>query len=311
MTHMSSYQCKSPVLFLVFNRPKVTARVFDAVRQAKPLKLYVAADGPRTDRKGEKELCLKVREIATSVDWDCDVKTLFRDQNLGCEKAVSEAINWFFENVEEGIILEDDCLPHLSFFEYCDLMVKKFRKDKSILSIAGTKFKCYPYSKSLLGYRSEIFFCWGWATWRDRWQNYTQDLNLILPIKSFSSRRAFAYWNHVIEQLKNYKVDSWAYRFGLLSIKHLKENIVPPCNLVQNIGFGESSTHTKVIPRHYLDLVASLDLVRRKGFGNVHFFDTLYYGQFCRFRWVRYLYYILMYVVYAVSTLTAKMLRIL
>jgi len=296
------YKCKSPVLFLVFNRPEVTEHVFEAIRQAKPSELYVAADGPRIDREGEAEICRKVREIATAVDWDCDIKTLFRDQNMGCGKAVSEAITWFFDNVDEGIILEDDCLPHDSFFEYCDLMLEKCREDESVWSITGTKFKCYPYSRKLLGYKSEVFFCWGWATWRDRWQHYTRDLDELLPIKKFSSSRASKYWSRAAEAVEKRQVDTWDYQFALLAVKHLKKHIVPPCNLVKNIGFGESSTHTKVIQRHYLDQWVAFDLSKRSHFRNTHFFDKVYYGQFCKHPLIRYLHYVLMYTIHAIST---------
>ena len=109
----------TPVLFVIFNRPDTTQKVFNAIRQAKPKQLFVAADGPREGKEGEKEKCEQVREIIEQIDWDCEVKTLFRDKNLGCKIAVSSAIDWFFENVEEGIILEDDCLPSQSFFWYC------------------------------------------------------------------------------------------------------------------------------------------------------------------------------------------------
>ena len=276
--HIMAYQCKSPVLFLIFNRPEVTARVFEAIRLARPAELYIAADGPRADRAGEAEICQEVRRIATAVDWDCEVKTCFRDQNLGCGKAISEAITWFFENVEEGIILEDDCLPHISFFEYCDRMLQRYLNDDSIWSIAGTKFRCYPYSRSLLGYKSEILFCWGWACWRNRWKYYTRDLNELLPIESFGSAVASRYWERVIASLNNSRVDSWGYRFALLSIKKSKKNIVPPCNLVRNLGFGESSTHTKVIPRHYSDAVFPVVYEKRSTLRDAGFFDNIYYG---------------------------------
>jgi len=100
-----AYQCKTPVLFLVFNRPDVTARVFEAIRQVKPPRLYVAADGPRRDREGEVAKCEEVRRIATAADWGCEVKTLFRVKNLGCRQAVFEGLNWFFKNETDGIIL--------------------------------------------------------------------------------------------------------------------------------------------------------------------------------------------------------------
>ena len=111
---------RSAVLFLVFNRPVTTQQVFEAIAAARPPRLYVAADGPRAGRPGETELCAEVRRIATAVDWPCEVRTLFREENLGCRRAVSGGINWFFEQEEEGIIIEDDVLPVPSFFDYCD-----------------------------------------------------------------------------------------------------------------------------------------------------------------------------------------------
>ena len=111
-------ELKTAVLFLVFNRPDTTRQVFEAIRQAKPPRLYVAADGPREGKLGEVERVKEVRTIATAVDWPCEVKTLFRDKNLGCKKGVSSAITWFFEQEKQGIILEDDCLPHLDFFSF-------------------------------------------------------------------------------------------------------------------------------------------------------------------------------------------------
>ena len=89
----------SPVLFLIFNRPETTQQVFSAIRKAKPPRLYVAADGPRSDYSNEAESCEIARSIATNVDWDCEVKTLFRERNLGCGLAVTSAIDWFFEFV--------------------------------------------------------------------------------------------------------------------------------------------------------------------------------------------------------------------
>lgn len=111
------HQLKIPVLFLVFNRLDTTKQVFEVIRQAKPQRLYVAADGPRADRPGENEMVQAVRDyVMDSIDWDCEINTLFQDHNLGCKHAVSGAISWFFENEEMGIILEDDCLPDLRFF---------------------------------------------------------------------------------------------------------------------------------------------------------------------------------------------------
>ena len=108
-----------PVLFLIFNRPDTTKQVFDAIRKARPKRLYVAADAPRVEKEGEAALCQQTRAIIKQVDWDCEVQTLFREENLGCQKAISSAIDWFFEHEEMGIILEDDCLPSPSLFSFC------------------------------------------------------------------------------------------------------------------------------------------------------------------------------------------------
>ena len=133
---------KSPVLFLVFNRPDTTRRVLEAIRQAQPSQLFIAADGPREGKSGEAEKCADVRRIVNEgIDWDCEVKTLFRDKNLGCKVAVSRAIDWFFEHVEEGIILEDDCLPHPTFFRFCEELLNKYRDDERIGQISGDNFQ--------------------------------------------------------------------------------------------------------------------------------------------------------------------------
>ena len=127
----------TPVLFLIFNRPDTTKQVFSAIQKARPPRLYVAADGPRSENPSEATSCELVRSIALNVDWECEVKTLFRDQNLGCRLAVSQAICWFFANEPEGIILEDDCLPSQSFFWFCHELLEEFRYDKQVVAICG------------------------------------------------------------------------------------------------------------------------------------------------------------------------------
>ena len=130
-------ELKTALLFLVFNRPDTTRQVFEAIRRAKPPRLYVAADGPREGKFGEVERVEEVRIIATAVDWPCEVKTLFRDKNLGCKKGVSSAITWFFEQEEQGIILEDDCLPNRSFFYFCEELLNLYKQNEKIYMISG------------------------------------------------------------------------------------------------------------------------------------------------------------------------------
>src|SRR4051794_25978263 len=130
-----SYRCKTPVAFLVFNRPETTRKVFEQIARARPGKLLVVADGPRRERTGEQELCRQVREVTEGVDWDCEVLTNYAEENMGCASRISSGIDWVFANVDEAIFLEDDCMPEPSFFRFCDEMLKRFRNDEQVMSI--------------------------------------------------------------------------------------------------------------------------------------------------------------------------------
>lgn len=240
-----------PVLFLIFNRPETTRRVFDEIRKAKPRKLFVAADGPRKNRPDETWKCDEARSIIQSVDWDCEVKTLFRDENLGCGKAVSSAISWFFEQVEEGIILEDDCLPHPSFFTYCETMLERYRDNPAVWNIGGAQ---YSYGRSTSGasyHFSALPVIWGWATWSDRWKHYRFDVS-DLPVRKL--RRALKsyfrngdmrrYWLWNLCLMKKHKVDTWDYQFTFSLWLNKGLALVADTNLISNIGFGNDATHT-------------------------------------------------------------------
>lgn len=241
--------CKSPVLFLVFNRPETTARVFAAIREAKPERLYVAADGPRADRPEERLKTEDVREIATAVDWTCEVKTLFRATNFGCRIAVSEAINWFFEHEEQGIILEDDCLPHPDFFPYCDVLLDSYAQDTRIGQINGCSFAVHinPESYAFTRYGT----VWGWATWRRAWKFCDVDLKQWPRMRTdkyaksvFPDRAERAHRRYLGDRLFRHEIDSWAYPWGLTRQYNHMLSITPCVNLVENIGFGADATHT-------------------------------------------------------------------
>ncbi|MEM0965502.1 MAG: nucleotide-diphospho-sugar transferase [Verrucomicrobiota bacterium] len=248
-----SYQCKSPVLFLVFNRPEQTAEVFQSIRNAKPSRLYVAADGPRDGRVGEAERCCRVREIALSVDWNCEVKTLFRGKNLGCGKAVSEGISWFFENEEMGIVLEDDVLVLPRWLAFADELLVRYKDDYRIGSISAQS----PNLESRVDqsyWFSSAFLCWGWASWRRVWRDFDFEIaDEGKGIRDFTSLHRFYYpfevrWNRVVERLRNNQVDTWDYRVQLCFFKNKYLSIVPSANAVTNIGFGEDATHTTGSP---------------------------------------------------------------
>ena len=162
----------APILFLIFNRPQLTARVFAAIREAQPSQLYVAADGPRSNRPGEADLCEQARRVINGVDWPCEVKTLYRQENLGCRQAVSSAITWFFDNVEAGVVLEDDCLPIESFFRFCSELLIRYRDDTRIGMISGNNHGFRIYDDSLSYSFSKHGAIWGWASWRRAWRLY-------------------------------------------------------------------------------------------------------------------------------------------
>jgi hypothetical protein len=240
-----------PILLLVFNRPDLTGEVLSVLRQLGPKRLYIAADGPRAAVEGEAELCRSTREIATTVDWECEVKTLFRDENLGCGPAVSRGITWFFEQVEEGIILEDDCLPSFSFFEFCKYGLAKFRHDARIGTISGDYFLPPDLLLEQPYYFSKYFQIWGWATWRRTWRKYRLDLsfeteeNWRLIFKEIHPTSLEAeYWLEVFRGLRKGAINTWDYQMMLISWRERFLHVAPTRNLVTNIGYRSDATHT-------------------------------------------------------------------
>jgi hypothetical protein len=243
-------QLDTAVLFLVFNRPDVTTKVFEAIRKAKPTRLYVAADGARADKQGEASKVNEVREIATCVDWKCEVKTLFRDENLGCKRAVSEGISWFFDHEEMGIILEDDCLPHQTFFSYCEELLERYKYDEKIALISGTTLS----DESSLNesyYFSRYPHIWGWASWRRVWLKYDLEFNNLYKLKennnfkkSFNNLQEYHYWINCFESVCSGKVNTWDYQMVYMSFIYSMLSIYPKKNQITNIGFSENATHT-------------------------------------------------------------------
>lgn len=243
----------SPVLFLVFNRLEATKRVFAEIRKAKPRKLFVAADGPRVGRKGEKEKCEEVRKyVLNNIDWQCKVKTLFRDKNLGCGKGPATAIDWFFKNVKEGIILEDDCLPNQSFFYFCEELLIRYRKEKRVFMIGGYNFTPESLNDANSSYRfSNIPHCVGWATWRRAWIKFNFDINYLpefIDNKIFDSiwsdKKIKRYWLNLFLEYYQKDLDIWDYQWAYAIWKNHGICIAPNRNLISNIGYDSDGTHT-------------------------------------------------------------------
>ena len=249
---MSEFKLTTSVLFVVFNRPETTIQVFETIRQAKPPRLYVAADGAREDKEGELEKVKQVREIVNQVDWDCEVKTLFRDKNLGCKIAISSAIDWFFEHEEIGIILEDDCLPHPTFFRFCEELLEKYRDDERIAMISGNNFQFGRKRTNYSYYFSRYPHIWGWASWRRAWKNYDVDMKIWSEIRNgnwlqdlFKDKKSVQYWANIFEKTYQGKINSWGYRWTFSCWIQNALTVIPNVNLVSNIGFGMDATHTK------------------------------------------------------------------
>ncbi len=237
------------VLFLVFNRLDTTKQVFEAIKEAKPPRLYIAADGARADKDGEDKKAQDVREfIMSNIDWNCEVKTLFREKNLGCKYAVSGAIDWFFENEEMGIILEDDCLPSRSFFWFCEELLLKYKDNMRVGEISGNNFQKGIQRGDGDYYFSIYSHIWGWATWKDRWKNYDIELDSIdnsTFINNMSLPKSTKiYWIKIFNKMKEKKIDTWDYQWTFTLWINNQLTVLPNINLVENVGFGEDATHT-------------------------------------------------------------------
>lgn len=243
---------KAPILFVVFNRKDIALQAFSKIREYTPKRLYIAADGPRPEVIGEDEICKSVKEeILKSIDWDCEINTLFSESNKGCGLGVSSAIDWFFKNEEFGIILEDDCIASTSFFKFVEELLHKYKNDQRIGMIAGHN-AVSNYSIKASYCFSKYKACWGWATWRRAWEN--QDINMTwlggeskmnVLLNSGYLSKDILNWKDKIKSILNSRVSAWDWQWYFSLSAQNQLCIFPGVNLVSNIGFGENATHTK------------------------------------------------------------------
>lgn len=242
-----------PVLLLGFNRPDKLPRVIEPLRSIQPRRVFIAIDGPREGRPDEAERCLETQRAAeAAIDWECQVQRLYRDRNLGCRRAVSEAITWALQHVDEVLIIEDDCILDPSFVSLTRVLLDRYRDDARVASIAASNFQQGHWRGDGGYYASKYPHCWGWATWRRAWKRYGEDLNTL---GAFTESDAYAalhtselereYWRHAIDLCRSGKVDSWSYLWTFSCWLHGMVALLPNKNLVTNVGFGEDSTHTK------------------------------------------------------------------
>lgn len=237
---------------MIFRRPSLTRQVFSAIRQAKPPRLFVVADGPRNEK--EKNLCEQTREITKLIDWDCEVLRNYSNTNLGCRNRISSGLDWAFGHVEEAIILEDDCLPHPSFFNYCESLLKRYRSDNRVMVISGSNFQEGKGETPYSYYFSKYNHCWGWATWSRAWKHWTFDKSKWAEFRDAGLMKSICsetkesdYWTHIFNKLFLEGIpDSWAYAWTFSCWSQGGLTALPNVNLVSNIGFGKDATHTAV-----------------------------------------------------------------
>lgn len=241
-----------PILLIVFNRTDTANQILDQLRIIKPQKLYFAADAPRQE-KGIKEFndCLSARNIIQSVDWPCEIKTLFPEQNIGPRRFLGNAISWMFEQEEQGIILEHDCLPHLDFFSYCRTLLEWYKSEEKVMHISGTQFQDSGKSVPEL-YFSHYNHIWGWATWKRAWNHYDLEMKKFKDFEAgqkikevFPSATEQKYWMRKLKSAQAGNIGSWDYQWTFAIWNNKGVAVIPGSNLVSNIGFGAGAIHTK------------------------------------------------------------------
>lgn len=248
---MTDWELDSAVCLFIFNRPEMTQRVFDRIAESEPPRLYIVADGPREDVATDPDDCQAARAVTENVDWECDVHRNYASENFGLKKRFNTGLAWLFENEPEAIILEDDCVPHPDFFQFCDIMLDKYRNDERVWDVTGTNYleRWKPEKQSY--HFSHIGGIWGWATWRRSWKEYDPDITLWenkeirARLRDVLADEALcAYAETVYSRTYREVIDSWDYQWGFARQINSGLSVVPSKNLVSNIGFGDQATNT-------------------------------------------------------------------
>lgn len=250
---MSDFVLTTPVALLVFNRPELTTRVFAAIRAARPPRLLVVADGPRRGRPDDPERCAEVRRIVEQVDWPCELLCNYSEENLGCRMRVSGGLDWVFGQVEEAIILEDDCLPDPTFFRFCQELLQHYRDDERVMTICGTNLLGRWKDDRQSYHFAQYDFVWGWASWRRAWRHYDLEMRLWHDPdcrqrirRTLQNDRFWRLREKTFQQAFDNRIDTWDYQWAFARTAQGGLAVVPSINLVANIGFGIDATHTIV-----------------------------------------------------------------
>lgn len=244
--------CKVPVLLIIFNRSDTTLQVIDRLRLAGIQNLYIYSDGPRREKEGEFNFLKDIQKLLIkNINWPCKVTTLFKDHNEGPKAAIGEAIKWFFETEEEGIILEHDCVPSISFFNYCATLLEYYRSDERIMHISGDNFQFGKEVGDGSYYFSKITHIWGFATWRRAWQHYDVNMKMYPEFKRTGRikdiifhKRSIEFWLKIFDKTYNNQIQTWDYQwtFSMWCANGLA--ILPNKNMVSNVGFDKLALNT-------------------------------------------------------------------
>jgi hypothetical protein len=239
---------------MIFNRPETTRRVFEEIARVRPRTLLVVADGPRPGHPGDVEACAATRSVTETIDWDCDVRRNYADDNLGCGRRVAPGITWAFEQVPHAIILEDDCRPDPSFFPFCAELLVRYQDDERVMQICG-RDRLFSVGDAPYSYAFSCQnICWGWASWRRAWRHFDMTIPLWPELRETSwladqlqSPVAVEHWREAFDgaQAAGHGWITWDHQWTFACWAQSGLSIVPHVNLVENIGFGEDATHTK------------------------------------------------------------------
>lgn len=240
-----------PISFHIFNRPDSTRKVFEAIRSARPEKLFVTADGPRADIASDAQKCSETRAIIDSIDWDCDLVTRFSDENRGSFKSTSEGITHVFQEVDRAIFLEDDCIPHPTFFRYCHELLDYYENDERVALIAGTNFLFGKHATPYSYHFSRYTHMWGWAAWKRTWDKVDLEMQNWPAFRDvgglnarFRNKHEILYWQGIMQGMYEGKTGPhWDYLLILSMFINNSLAVKPAVNLINNSGFGEESTH--------------------------------------------------------------------
>ena len=244
-----------PIVVVIFNRPQCAKQLMDALNSLQPTNIYVVSDAPRDDVAGEKAKVLASRSFFENIPWPCQVQYDYASRNMGTMDRISSGLDWVFSNVRQAIILEDDCIPNLEFFQFCEVLLERYAEDERVLSISGTRLA--PEQSSPIDYQfSRYAFCWGWATWARAWSKFDCDMLSYAKTRKtkflrshFGGFRQAIYWRWLLDRVVDGRIGSWAYKWTFAHWFNNGLAIVPRVNLVSNEGFGEDATNTKTKSR--------------------------------------------------------------